>query len=65
MLGHLSVEIRGHYLFLEAHGFPRALLEENCSLLRTDSPRISPGQTSEHILAPNEGYFTVIRLSEH
>ena len=28
----------GHcYLFLEAHGFPRATRSENCSLLRTDN----------------------------
>ena len=25
--------VRGHYLFLEAHSFPRASLSENCSLL--------------------------------
>ena len=28
--------VLGHYLFLEAHIFPRAALSENCSLLGTD-----------------------------
>ena len=28
-----------HYLFLEAHSFPRAALSENCSLLGTDNFR--------------------------
>ena len=45
--------VLGHYLFLVAHSFLRAKLEENCSLLRTDSVR---GQTSEHIFAPNGDY---------
>ena len=31
--------VHGHYLFLEAHSFPRAMLSENCSLLRTDNVR--------------------------
>ena len=51
--------VLGHYLFLEAHSFPRALLSENCSLLRTDNVR---GQISEHIFAPNEGYCLYNRL---
>ena len=38
--------VRGHYLFLEAHSFPRASLSENCSLLGTDNVR---GQISVHI----------------
>ena len=46
--------VLGHYLFLEAHSFPRASLSENCSLLGTDNVR---GQISEHIFAPNEGYL--------
>jgi len=29
--------VRGHYLFREANRFPRAKLEENCELRRTDS----------------------------
>jgi len=29
--------VLGHYLFLIAHSFPRAMLLENCSLLRTDN----------------------------
>ena len=37
--------VLGHYLFLEAHSFPRATLSENCSLLGTDNVR---GQISEH-----------------
>ena len=45
--------ILGHYLFLEAHSFPRATLSENCSLLETDNVR---GQISEHIFAPNGDY---------
>ena len=45
--------VRGHYLFLVAHSFPRATLSENCSLLGTDNVR---GQISEHIFAPNGGY---------
>ena len=31
--------VLGHYLFLEAHIFPRAALSENCSLLGTDNVR--------------------------
>ena len=44
-----------------AHSFPRAKLEENCSLLGTDNVR---GQISEHIFTPNEGYclFSKIQL---
>ena len=49
----------GHYLFLEAHSFPRASLSENCSLLGTDNVR---GQISEHIFAPNEGYCLYIYI---
>ena len=45
--------VRGHYLFLVAHSFPRASLSENCSLLGTDNVR---GQISEHIFAPHGGY---------
>ena len=45
--------VRGHYLFLVAHSFPRASLSENCSLLGTDNVQ---GQISEHIFAPNGDY---------
>ena len=45
--------VRGHYLFREANGFPRAKLEENCELRETE---IVQGQISEHIFAPNGGY---------
>ena len=31
--------VLGHYLFLEAHIFPRAALSEKCSLLGTDNVR--------------------------
>ena len=48
-----SVICLGHYLFFEAHSFPRASLSENCSLLGTDNVR---GQISTHIFASNEGY---------
>ena len=46
--------VLGHYLFLEAHSFPRASLSENCSLLGTDNVR---GQISVHIFAPNGDYY--------
>ena len=49
-----QIFVLGHYLFLEAHSFPRASLSENCSLLGTDNVR---GQISEHIFAPNGGYL--------
>ena len=49
--------VLGHYLFLEAHSFPRASLSENCSLLGTDNVR---GQISEHIFAPNGDYCLFI-----
>ena len=45
--------VRGHYLFREANSFPRAKLEENCELRRTDNVQ---GQISEHIFAPNGDY---------
>ena len=45
--------VRRHYLFREANSFPRAKLEENCSLLGTDNVK---GQISEHIFAPNGDY---------
>ena len=48
-----TIFVRGHYLFREANIFPRAQLEENCSLLGTDSVQ---GQISEHIFATNGGY---------
>ena len=46
--------VRGHYLFLEAHTFPRATVSENCSLLGTDYVH---GQISEHLFAANGGYW--------
>ena len=49
--------VLGHYLFLVAHSFPRAMLSENCSLLGTDNVH---GQISEHIFAPNGGYCLCI-----
>ena len=52
-----DIFVLGHYLFREANSFPRAKLEENCELLGTDNV---PGQISEHIFAPNEGYCLFI-----
>ena len=49
--------VLGHYLFLVAHNFPRAMLSENCSLLGTDNVR---WQISQHIFAPNGGYCLFI-----
>ena len=40
--------VRGHCLFREADGFPRAKLEENCELRGTDNVQ---GKISEHIFA--------------
>ena len=51
--------VLGHYLFLEAHSFPRASLSENCSLLGTDNVR---GQMSVHIFAPNGDYCLYIQM---
>ena len=47
MRKYARIFVLGHYLFLEAHSFPRATLSVNCSLLRTDNIR---GQISKHIL---------------
>ena len=49
--------VLGHYLFLEAHSFPRASLSENCSLLGTDNVR---GQLSVNIFALNGDYCLYI-----
>ena len=49
--------VRGHYLFLVAHSFPRAKLEENCELRGTDNVR---GQISEHIFAQMEAIVFII-----
>ena len=51
-INYARIFFRGHYLFREANGFPRAKLEENCEL-RTDNVQ---GQISEHLFAPNGGY---------
>ena len=45
--------VLGHFLFLEAHSFPRATFSQNCLLLGTDNVR---GHVSKHIFAPNGGY---------
>ena len=50
---YVRIFVLGHYLFLEAHSFPQALLSENCSLLGTDNVR---GQMSVHIFVPNGDY---------
>ena len=49
--------VRGHYLFLKAHSFPRDSLSENFELRGTDNVR---GQISEHVFVPNEGYCLYI-----
>ena len=49
--------VLGHYVFLEAHRFPRATLSENCSLLGTDNVR---GQISWYIFAPSGDYCLYI-----
>lgn len=51
MLGYLFV--LGHYLFFNAHSFPRAMLAENCLLLATDHVH---RQISEHISVPIGDY---------
>ena len=54
-----QIFVLGHYLFLEAHSFPRATLSENCSHLGTDYIR---QQISVHNFAPNGGYcFYILR----
>ena len=52
--------VLGHYLFLEAHSFPRATLSENCSLLERDNVC---GQISKHIFAPNGGFYLYITVA--
>ena len=51
--------VLGHYLFLVAHSFPRAKLEENCELRGTDNVR---GQISEHIFGPNGDYCLYMKI---
>ena len=50
---YVRIFVLRHYLFLEAHCFPRTALSENCSLVGTDNVC---GQISSHIFAPNGGY---------
>ena len=40
--------VLGHYLFLVAHSFPRALLSENCSLLGTDNREFTKPRRQRH-----------------
>ena len=47
-----------HYLILEAHNFPRALLSGKCSLLETNNVC---GQIFEHIFLPNGRYYLCIQ----
>ena len=49
--------VRGHYLFQEANSFPRAKLEENCELRRTDNVQ---GQITEHISPQMEAIVFII-----
>ena len=48
--------VLGHYLFLVAQSFPRALLLENSSLLGTDNVC---GQISEDIFVPSGDYCLI------
>ena len=50
---HARIYVPGHYQFLEAHGFLRASLSENCSHLGMDNVR---GQLSVYIFAPSRRY---------
>lgn len=50
-----GVFVLRHYLFLEAHSFPRASLSENCLYLRGDNVH---KQISAHIFVPNRYYCT-------
>ena len=45
--------VRGHYLFREANSFPKAKLEENCEIRRTDNVQ---GQIFEPVFFPNGGF---------
>lgn len=49
-----GVFVLRHYLFLEAHSFPRASLSENCLYLRDNVHK----QISAHIFVPNRYYCT-------
>jgi len=50
-----------HYLFLEAHSFPKATLSENCSLLGTENVC---RRISQFIFAPNGGHCLYNPLDE-
>ena len=50
-----GVFVLRHYLFLEAHSFPRASLSENCLYLLGDNVH---KQISAHIFVPNRYYCT-------
>jgi len=52
-----GIFVLGHYLFLEAHSFPQAMLSENCLIPRRDNVH---GQISVHIFTPNGGYCLFI-----
>ena len=52
--------VLGHYLFLEATSFLQAMLQENCSFLRTDN---GCGQISVHIFVPNGDYCLCVSQS--
>ena len=51
--------VLGHYLFLKADSFPRAMLLENCLLLRTDNLRTN---IQAYFLCQME---TIVYLSSH
>ena len=52
--------VLGHYLFLDAHSFPRATLLENCSLLGTDNVC---GQISVHIFMRNAIVYLLLQFT--
>ena len=56
-LKYARISVLGHYLFLEAHNFPRATLSEKLSSLLTDNVG---GQISEYIFTSNGGYCLFI-----
>ena len=49
----MLIILLSHYLFQEANSFPRAKLEENFELWRTDNVQ---GKISEDVFAPSGGY---------
>ena len=57
MLKHAWIFVLGHYLFLKAHSFSRAMLTENCSILGKDDVC---RQISKILLVPSGSYCLLI-----